>query len=100
VPALVDHIGRQVTFALHQGLIVQRLVLGASGAPGVATIWPSWNLGAQVEALVSCVMVWLPSVSVTPRIGVEGSRGGAIERAVRHPTREQRAAGRMERAGG
>ena len=39
-------------------------------------------------------MVWLPFVSVTPRIGGEGSRGGAMRRAFIPPTRERRAAGR------
>ena len=60
--------------------------LQAAMAPGVATICPSWNFGAKVEALVSCVMVWLPSVSLTSRIGGEGSRGGAMGRAVIPPT--------------
>jgi hypothetical protein len=64
----------------------RRAGLQAARAPGVATILPRLNLG--LEALVFRVMVWLPSVSVTPRIGGEGSRGGAMRRAVTPPTRE------------
>jgi hypothetical protein len=58
VPALVDHIGRQVTFALHQGLIVQRLVLAADIAL-VAT-------GMPVQA----------AAQVLRAASFNGSRGG------------------------